>query len=73
MQSGAKAVVLDYTPVDQERLDDVRALKTVAAHYIDLINAKAAKYGLQRDFALSITKIQEASMWVTRGLTNPED
>jgi len=72
MQSGSKAVVLDYTPVDAGRLEDVKVLKRLAAAYIDAINAVAEKYGLQRDFSLGVTKVQEASMWVTRGLTNPE-
>lgn len=70
--NGEKAVVITYTPVEQDRLDDVKRLKEAAAAYFDLIEIVEAKYGRQRDFSLAKTHVQEASMWVTRGLTNPE-
>lgn len=69
---GERAVVLVYTPVDQERLDDVKRLKVLAAAYFDAIEEIETKYGRQRDFSVAKTELQTASMWVTRGLTNPE-
>jgi hypothetical protein len=68
---GMKAVVVNYSPVAKERLEAVRQAKLVAAQYYDLVNMYEAKYGKSRDFSLALTKIQEASMWLTRGLTNP--
>lgn len=70
--AGERAIVLNYSPVDQERLDDAKSLKVKAAAYFDALDAIEAKYGRQRDFSLAKTHIQEASMWATRGLTNPE-
>lgn len=70
---GMKAVVVNYTKVDQERLDDVRKAKLVAAQYFDVVCQLEKRYGRCRDFSLAQTKIQEASMWLTRGLTNPVD
>lgn len=72
MSEGAKAVVLNYTNVDLDRKELVSDLKTLAAQYYDAIVAVENKFGRQRDFSLAKTKLQEASMWVTRGLTNPE-
>ena len=72
MTNGEKAVVLNYTAVAQDRIDTVKILKGLAAAYFDAVEAVEAKFGRQRDYSLAKTAIQEASMWVTRGLTNPE-
>lgn len=73
MSEGAKAVVLEYSSVDLDRRELVRDLKVLAAQYYDAIVAVENKFGRKRDFSLAKTKVQEASMWATRGLTNPED
>jgi hypothetical protein len=72
MSEGTKAVVLDYGEVDEDRKDVVRQMKVKAADYFDAIVEVENHYGLQRDFSLAKTHLQEASMWVTRGITNPE-
>jgi hypothetical protein len=73
MSEGTRAVVLDYTQVSEDRKSLVRQLKQKAADYFDAIVVAEQQYGRQRDFSLAKTYLQEASMWVTRGLTNPED
>jgi hypothetical protein len=73
MSEGRKAVVLDYTQVSEDRRGRVNELKLMAAAYYDAIAAAEEEYGRQRDFSIAKTKLQEASMWATRGLTNPED
>jgi len=69
---GERAVVLNYSPVSEERLDDVNRGKKLAAAYFDFIATMEVKYGRQRDFSVAMTELQTASMWLTRGLTNPE-
>jgi hypothetical protein len=72
MTEGTKAMVLNYTEVDAERKEWVRKLKIKAADYFDMIVAAEDQFGRQRDFSIAKTHLQEASMWVTRGLTNPD-
>lgn len=72
MSDGTKAVVLDYTEVSPERQETVRQMKIKASYYYDAIVKTENFYGAQRDFSIAKTKLQEASMWVTRGLTNPD-
>jgi hypothetical protein len=72
MSEGTEAVVLEYKPVTDDRKAVVTELKTKAAAYYDAIVATETYYGQQKDFSIAKTKLQEASMWVTRGLTNPD-
>jgi hypothetical protein len=72
MSEGTKAVVLNYTGLSDDRKADVQYLKKLAAQYYDAVVEVEKKYGRQRDFSVAKTKIQEASMWATRGITNPE-
>lgn len=69
---GGKAVVMDYTPITDEQKNAAREAKSFAAAYFNKIVECEQKFGRHRDFSLAKTKVQEASMWLTRGLTNPE-
>lgn len=69
---GGKAVVMSYTPVSEERKAAAHHLKKLAAEYFNAIVAAEEKFGRSRDLSLAKTHIQDASMWATRGLFNPE-
>lgn len=69
---GEKDVVLTYTPVSDERKSAAEKGKRLAAAYCDWIASCEAEFGRSRDLSLARTKVQEASMWATRGLFNPE-
>lgn len=69
---GGRAVVMSYTPVSDERKEASLSAKALAAAYYNAICACEEQFGRHRDFSLAKTKLQEASMWLTRGLMNPE-
>jgi hypothetical protein len=69
---GGKAVVMDYTPITDAQKAAARECKEFAAAYFNKIVECEQTFGRHRDFSLAKTKVQEASMWLTRGLTNPE-
>jgi hypothetical protein len=69
---GGKAVVMSYTPVTEDRKDAALNLKRLAAEYFNGIVAAEEKFGRSRDLSLAKTHVQDASMWATRGLFNPE-
>lgn len=69
---GGKAVVMDYTPVSEDRKAAANHLKRLAAECFNAIVAAEEKFGRSRDLSLAKTEIQSASMWATRGLFNPE-
>jgi hypothetical protein len=71
MTNGERAVVLHYTAVDEDRLQRVKDLKRLAAAYYDALESAERDFCPSRDLSLAKTKVQEASMWATRGLTNP--
>ena len=69
---GGKAVVMDYTPISRVGKVAMRAAKELAAAYFNKIVECEQRFGRHRDFSIAKTKVQEASMWLTRGLANPE-
>lgn len=69
---GGKAVVINYTPVSAERKDAAMHLKILAANYYNALVSAEKEFGRSRDISLAKTHLQEASMWATRGLFNPE-
>lgn len=69
---GEKDVVLHYTPVSDERKEAVEKGKRLAAAYCDWIASCEARFGKSRDLSLARTNAQQASMWATRGLFNPD-
>lgn len=69
---GEKDVVLTYSPVSDERKTDAERGKRLQAAYCDWLAEMETKHGRSRDLSLARTKAQEASMWATRGLFNPE-
>ena len=69
---GGKAVVMDYTPISDDAKVAMRAAKELAAAYFNKIVECEQRFGRHRDFSIAKTKVQEASMWLTRGLANPE-
>lgn len=69
---GGKAVVMDYTPISDDAKGAMRAAKELAAAYFNKIVECEQRFGRHRDFSIAKTKVQEASMWLTRGLANPE-
>ncbi len=72
MTVGEKAIVTEYTAISADRRQVITDLKKLAAAYYDAVDAVEQKYGRQRDFSIAKTHIQDASMWATRGLANPE-
>ena len=72
MSEGEKAVVLNYTPIDDAQKAAIPRIKTLIAAAFDEIVRLEAEFGRQRDYSLAKTHLQEASMWAVRGITNPE-
>ena len=70
--AGDRAIVRRFSPLSDEQKAAVDDLKQKAASYYDAVCEVEEKFGAQRDYSVAKTKIQEASMWAVRGVTNPE-
>lgn len=68
--AGGKAVVMNYTPLSDQQKAAVADAKTAMALAYNVIEQFEAVFGGRRDFSIAKTKIQEASMWLVRGITN---
>lgn len=68
--AGGKAVVMNYTPLTEGQKAAVVDAKTAMALAYNVIEDFEQTFGRRRDFSLAKTHLQEASMWLVRGITN---
>jgi hypothetical protein len=55
----------EYRPLTAEEKRQLEELKLQAEHFYGFVKALGAK----REYSLALTKIEEAVMWATKGLT----
>lgn len=70
--AGGKAVVMKYTPLTDGQKVAVVDAKTAMAIAYNVIEQFEETFGKKRDFSVAKTKLQEASMWLVRGITNAD-
>lgn len=68
--AGGVAVVMNYTPLSDGQKAAVVDAKTAMAIAYNVIDNFEDVFGKKRDFSVAKTKLQEASMWLVRGITN---
>ena len=65
--------VTHLTPENQKRAERLRLAARGFAEQIDAVGAEMELIAVSREFAVALTKLQEASMWAVRGVCSAQE